>query len=453
MTVHEAFGAALAHHQSGRLAKAEPLYRQILATQPDHAETLHMLGLLAHQGGHHAAAEELIGKAIALLPENPGCLANLSDVLRVVGRFDEAVAAGRRAIMLRPDFANAHNNLGNVLKDMGRFDEAIAAYRRTLELTPDDPEARWNHALLLLLGGDFERGWPLYEARWETDRLRAAKRSFPQPMWDGSPLDGRRVLLHAEQGFGDSIQFIRYAPMVARLGGAVLVECQRPLVELFAAVPGVGAVVAAGDPLPPFDRHLPMLSLPLVFRTEPETIPRTVPYFASCPVRSQFWREWIGGDASRLRVGLVWAGRTSNFQQRMRALHLRQLLPVLRVPGVDFISLQMDRVAGQIMEIREASGVRDPSGHVSNFADTASLIAQLDLVISIDTAVAHLAGAMGRPVWTLLPFAPDWRWFLEREDSPWYPTMRLYRQERLGEWDPVIARIRDQLQSLLESRR
>jgi hypothetical protein len=452
VTIQQAFELALGHHKAGRLAKAEPFYRQILGTQPDHAEALHMLGLLAHQSGHHDVALGLIGRAVVLVPNDAGCFANLCDVHRVLGRFDEAVAAGNRAIALRPGFAIAHNNLANALMDMGRFDEAIAACRRTLELIPDDPEAKWNHSLLLLLGGDFQRGWPLYEARWDTDRLRASKRDFRQPMWDGSPLNGQRVLLHSEQGFGDSIQFIRYAPLVAKSGGVVVVECQPSLAGLFATVEGVSKVVGDGEPLPPFDLHVPMLSLPFVFKTEPETIPSKVPYLAIDPARGQFWRDWLGDDGSRLKVGLVWAGRTSNFQQGMRAIQLRQLLPLLDVSGVNFVSLQMDGRAGQIFDTPGASNIRDPREHIGDFADTAALIAQLDLVITIDTAVAHLAGALGVPLWVMLPFAPDWRWFLHREDSPWYPTARLFRQQRILEWDPVIAKVRAELQSLVQSR-
>ena len=452
MTIQQAFAEAVQHHQSGRLAKAEPLYRQILTAQPDHAEALHMLGLLAHQGGHHEAAHSLMSQAIAFLPEDAGCFANLCDVLRVLGRFDESVAAGRRAIALRPDFANAHNNLGNVLKDMGRTAEAIAAYRATLALAPDDPEAKWNHSLLQLVHGDYARGWPLYEARWDTDRLRASRRKFSQPMWDGSPLNGQRVLLHSEQGFGDTIQFIRYAPLIAKMGGTVLVECQPSLTRLLATVEGVSKVVGDGEPLPPFDLHVPMLSLPFVFKTEPETIPSKVPYLAIDPARGQFWRDWLG-DGSPLKVGFVWAGRTGNFQQAMRAIRLEQLLPLLRVPGVDFISLQMGDQAHQLAGTPGTSQVRDPSGRIGDFADTAALIAQLDIVISIDTAVAHLTGALGVPLWVMLPFACDWRWFLEREDSPWYPTARLFRQQRILEWDPVIAKVRGELQALAESRR
>jgi len=452
MTVQDAFELALQHHKSGRLAEAEKLYWNILEAQPDYAEALHMLGLVAHQNRHHVAAAEIMQKGIALTPEDPGAHANLSDVLRCLGRFDEAVAAGQRAIELRPDFANAHNNLGNVFKDVGRVDEAIAAYRRTLELIPDDPEARWNLSLLLLLHGDLERGWPLYEARWETEARRPSRRDFAQPMWDGRALEGRTLLIHAEQGLGDSLQFIRYARQAAAAGGLVIVECQRSLARLFADVEGVSKVVASGDPLPSFDLHVPMLSLPLVFRTTLETIPGHAPYLAVSPGHGEAWRQWLGGDGPHLKVGLVWAGRATTFQQNMRALRLEQLFPLLEMPGVEFVSLQVDKRGGELLENPISSSIRDPRPRIADFADTAALISQLDLVISIDTAVAHLAGALGKPTWVLLPFAADWRWLLGRSESPWYPATRLFRQPRLMEWEPVIAGVREELQSLIQAR-
>ena len=261
------------------------------------------------------------------------------------------------------------------------------------------------------------------------------------------------MLIHAEQGLGDSIQFIRYAPLVAGRGGVVLVECQRSLVGLFRGVKGVAGVVAAGDPLPPFDLHVPMLSQPLVFKTTNETIPREVPYLAADPARCESWRVRLGADRPRLRVGLAWAGKPTHGQDRLRSIRLDQLLPLLGGEGVEFFSLQVDRGTEQIRQIPGASGIIDHTGHIHGFADTAALLMQLDLVISVDTAVLHLAGALGRPAWALLAFAPDWRWLLDRADSPWYPTMRLFRQPRIMEWEPAIAEVREQIGMLVKSRR
>jgi hypothetical protein len=270
-------------------------------------------------------------------------------------------------------------------------------------------------------------------------------------MWDGRPLNGQRVLIHAEQGFGDSIQFVRYAPQIVERGGVVIVECQQALVELFKSAKGVSEVVAAGEPLPPFDLHVPMLSLPLAFKTTVETIPTDVHYLAADPARCEVWRQKIG-DRSRLRVGLVWGGNPSNPGDRTRSIRLEQLLPLLRVEGADFYSLQKDRRSEQIRDLPDPGKIIDHTESLASFAETAALLMQLDLVISVDTAVVHLAGALGRPVWALLPLAPDWRWMLQRSDSPWYPTLRLFRQPRLADWDPVIAEVRDQLEALAKSR-
>jgi len=272
-------------------------------------------------------------------------------------------------------------------------------------------------------------------------------------MWDGRPLNGQRVLIHAEQGLGDSIQFIRYAPRIVERGGVVVVECQQALVELFKTARGVSEVVAAGEPLPPFDFHVPMLSQPLVFKTTLETIPGEIHYLTADPARCEIWRQKIGGERSRLRAGLVWGGNPANPGDRTRSIRLEKLLPLLRVEGVDFFSLQKDRGAEQIREVPGAARIIDHTGSLSSFAETAALLVQLDLVISVDTAIVHLAGALGRPVWALLPLAPDWRWLLNRYDSPWYPTLRLFRQPRIADWDSVIVEVREQLEAFVKSRR
>ncbi|MDR3402695.1 MAG: tetratricopeptide repeat protein [Chthoniobacter sp.] len=540
VTVQQAFDLALQHHQAGRLAEAEALYRQILAVQPNHAEAVHHLGVLAHQVGRHDLAVEWIRRALTLNPGNPAAQGNLGEALRGLGRFDEAVAAYRcalemqpnvpevcnnlgnalkqqgrfeeaavayrQAIALRPLYANAHSNLGSVLTDqgrpeeaiaacgralelkpdfaearsnlgaalaeMGRFDDAIAAYRRALALRPNlaethknlgdalfetgryeealaafhqamtfkpgYPAAGFSQSLAWLLLGDFERGWLAYETRWETHRL--TKPNFHQPTWDGGPVDGRRVLVYAEQGLGDAIQFVRYAERIAERGGRVIVECQRPLMELFRSARGVSEVVATGEPLPPFDLHAPMLSLPLVLETRWESIPRQVPYLSAEPGRRERWEQRLGNDRVRLRVGLAWSGSPQHRHARKRDLPVEKLEPLFHLEGIDYFSLQMGDAAAAIQRVSGTTTIIDHTAHLTDFADTAALMAELDLIISVDTAVAHLAGALGRPVWTLLPFVPDWRWGLEREDTPWYPTMRLFRQPALGDWDSVIQR-------------
>ena len=333
----------------------------------------------------------------------------------------------------------ACSNLGGALAEQGRLDEAMAAYREALRLQPDNRSAKSNYSLLLLLRGDYEHGWPLYEARWDASDY--AERRLTQPRWDGSALEGRRVLVHAEQGYGDCIQFIRYAPLIAARGGEVIVGCQQALVDLFRGAKGVGETVAVGDVLPPYDLHVPMLSVPLVFKTTEETIPREAPYLSADPARRAAWRERLGDDRTRLRVGLAWTGNSQILRLRKRHVALNDLLPLLRVAGIDFFNLQVDRGTEQIQRIPGASGIIDHTGHIQDFADTAAFLEELDLILSVDTAVAHLAGALGRPVWTLLPFVPDWRWGLEGGSTPWYPTMQLFRQTTAGVWDTVIQQV------------
>jgi len=327
--------------------------------------------------------------------------------------------------------------------DKGRLDEAEAEFRHALELKPDFADAKVNYSMLLLLRGDFARGWPLYEAR---SRLSSAtKRPFTQPMWDGSPLHGRRILIHAEQGFGDAVQFVRYAPLIAARGGEVVVECRPPLVEIFRRVREVREVVAADGPLPPFDVHVPMLSQPLLFQTRRETIPAETPYLFADPARGETWRQRLGDDRTRLRVGLSWAGSPLNRRNRTRNVSLEMLLPILQTEGIDFFSLQAGEGPEETRLAAGTAGIIDHTSHIHDFADTAALMSQLDLIITVDTAAAHLAGALGRRVWTLLPFVPDWRWGLQGEETPWYPTMQLFRQPSPGDWDSVIRNLAAEL--------
>ena len=433
-----------------RVEEAVAIYRR--ATQiSDSPELQSNLGLALCEQGH---LEESLGayrRALELNPQFAQAHCNSGNTLEKLGRPDEAIAACRRAIEIQPTYAMAYNNLGNFLTYQGRLDEALAAFQRALEFFPGFPMARWNRSLLHLRTGDFAQGWAGYEARWETPGFTSPKRNFPQPMWDGGSLAGQRILLHAEQGFGDSIQFIRYASLVAALGGTVLVECPPPLAGLFGIVRGVAQVIPEGAPLPPFDCHAPMLSLPLLCQTTLQTVPAAIPYLTPDPQRCLEWRDRLGLEGSRLKVGIAWSGNPKYFRDRLRSIALSELLPLLSVEGVDFISLQKDGGSEQIRQAPAASGIIDHTALLRDFSETAALLAQLDLVISVDTAVAHLAGALGRPVWTLLPYAPDWRWMLERSDSPWYPTMRLFRQERIQEWAPVIGEVRAQLQSLATS--
>ncbi len=449
----EAFNnLGIAFRTQGRLDDALAAYKRAVQLRPDCVDALNDMGNLLEKLGRSDDAVAAFRKAILLKRDDADLYNNLGIALGGKGLTEEALDAYNQAIALNPHHADANHNLANALGQLGLLDEAQDACRRALDINPQDAQARHASATLHLLAGELGRGWPLYEERWNILEFTSPRREFPQPMWDGSPLEGRRLLVHCEQGFGDSIQFVRYIPLAAGCGGPVMLECPRTLLDVFSSVKGAGTLVAAGAPLPPFDTHIPLMSLPLVFRTTLESIPHDVPYLSADAARCQFWREWLGDGSSRLKVGLAWAGRTDTVQRSRRAIRLHQLLPLFRVQEVDLVSLQMDDRAAEIWQLPGRQRILDPIEHIADFADTAALVSQLDLVISIDSAVAHLAGALGKPAWVLLPFTPDWRWMLGRTDSPWYPTMRLFRQQRAGEWDAVVVEIRKELQRLAEGR-
>ncbi len=373
-------------------------------------------------------------------------------MLRNQGRLDEAVASIQRALALAPDLVEAHINLGNARKSQRKVDEAAEAYTRALSLDPANPEAHWNFAQVLLLMGRLGEGWAEYAWRTKCEEFSAVNWNFKQPLWDGSDLNGRTVLLYAEQGFGDTIQFLRYLPMVAAQGaakgGGVILQCPAPLTRLFEAAPaaaGIQLVTEIGDT--PFDLQAPLHTLPGLFATTLDTIPADVPYLRP-PGDTPPALDSSGG----LKVGLVWGGDPKHKNDANRSLGFERFTPLLDMEGVDFYSLQVGERGGDIRNNQALGGlegkITDLGKGLSDFADTAAAVGQLDLVITVDTSVAHLAGALGAPVWTLLPWVPDWRWLLDRDDSPWYPTMRLFRQPAAGDWDAVIgevgAALRDQ---------
>jgi hypothetical protein len=344
-------------------------------------------------------------------------------------------------VALQPERADFYSNFGNGLNQGGWLDEAEAVYRRALLIAPDLNDARFNLSLLLLLTGRLREGWPGYEARWNTPQLVKERRSFSAPQWRGEAAPGKTLLLHGEQGFGDSIQFCRYAALAQARGLRVVLEIQQPLHRLSKSLAGCDLVLARGDPLPEFDFHCPLLSLPLAMGTDSlADIPAPIPYLRPDPDAVALW---AGRISDGFNVGLAWAGapRAESPAQaafdRRRSLPHETLAPILAISGIKFFSLQKGYLAG--------SGMMDFMAEMADFADTAALIANLDLVISVDTAIAHLAGAMGKPVWLLNRLDTDWRWLTERSDTPWYPTMRIFRQRSGGDWDGVVAEVADAL--------
>jgi Flp pilus assembly protein TadD len=442
-----ALHAELGHvlRAAGALDAAIEAHRRATELAPTSAAALDNLGGALRRAGRADEAMAALGRALALEPDRPQTWNHIGTTHCDAGRWADAIAAFERALARSPDFGDAVNNLGTALEEIGRRDEALDCYRRAVALSPGSPSPPWNLALLQLLLGDYPAGWPGYELRWRQPLQRRVHRKFPQPMWDGSDLAGRTLLLHAEQGFGDAIQFARYAPLAAARGGPVVVECHPPLARLFGTLDGVESVVARDvEPLPGFDVHCPLMSLPRVFGTTLETVPAKVPYLHADPAEAARWRDRLDANGPELRVGLVWAGDGKHQKDRDRSLHRWMLDPLRGVPGMRFYSLQLGSPAGQA----GGPAMVDWTTELHDFAATAALVSQLDLVVTADTAVAHLSAALGRPTWVLVPFAPDWRWLLDRDDSPWYPTVRLFRQPAIGDWAEPVRRVAEALRAL-----
>ncbi len=383
--------------------------------------------------------------------------------LKQLGRCDEAMASYERAIALSPYDVHAHVNRGNLFKDLNQLDAALASFDRAISLGTDFATAHCNRSTILLLRGDFKEGWRDFEWRWQ-DKLNGVtrqRRDFPQAQWRGEKsIAGKTILLHHEQGLGDTLQFSRYAPLVAELGARVILQVPMPLRDVLTSLEGVSAVVAEGDPLPAFDCYCPLMSLPLAFGTTLDTIPARIPYLHSADAKTRFWQETLG-EKRGLRVGLVWSGGFRPGQPEVWAVHNRRNIPLsklapLRHPDVEFYSLQKgepaeSELAALTSTAWDGPAIVDNTSLLRDFSDTAGLIAALDLVISVDTSTAHLAGALGKPVWLLNRFDTCWRWLVDRTDSPWYPTLRLYRQTEPANWDPVIERVGRDLAALVAS--
>ena len=541
----ELLSLGVKHQMSGRLRQAEELYREVLATSPEHPDALHMLGTVAHQAGRTDAAAELfervlrarpsadatwlalamarhalkqpeaaaiafervgqlasdisrirlaarglvalgkldqavtaLGRGVALDARNADARAELGEALRLSNHWEAAAAEYRAALVLNPSQLHANRGLGYLLVagDQGaeaepyiqtalrlapndwnlwnllagalqfqnRPDEALAAYEKALAHVPNgDEEARVRNDMsrLRILLGDFERGWEEFEWRLRTPEGRTPF-DFPRPEWTGQDLSGKTILLHPERSaHGDVIHFVRYAALVAARGARVVLHCQPALTLLMRSAPGVGQVVTHGEALPYFDYHAALMSLPRVFKTTVATIPASIPYLEPPPALLSQWRARFEGNQS-FKIGLVWAGSARPFERRSRTL--ASFAPLAGIPGVTFYGLQPGPADSNLLPA--GMTFLHLGAEINDFADTAAAIAQMDMVISVDTAAAHLAGAMGKPVWTLIDFAPGFLWMLDRSDTPWYPTMRLFRQARAGDWPEVFVRIRAALE-------
>ena len=430
--------------QLDRLDEALRTAASALAGDPHDIAALNIRGRILARLHRYEEAIESYDAALQAAPEDAETLSNRGAALAELGRFDDAFASYQAALRIDPEFVPAYLKQGNTCVTLNRMSEALANYEAALARDPQHADAQFNEALARLCVGDFRTGWAKYERRWRHPKFAARRVSFPRPIWRGeTAIAGKTILLCAEQGMGDAIQFARYAPMVAALGAKVLLGVYRPLVGLLASVPGVSAVIADGETLPDFDLYCMLLSLPLAFRTELATIPSQVPYIRPDQALIEEWRPRVPNNG-RLRVGVCWAGSTAHVADRRRSIPLDQFATLLAVPGIDFVSLQKDVDVPQAVVLRNL-GVTQLGDDFRDFADTAAVVALLDLVITVDTSVAHLAGAMGKAVGMLVAFSPDWRWMLDRTDTPWYPTMRLFRQSAIGDWRGPLARLRAEL--------
>ena len=432
-----------------RYAEALPCCDQALALRPGHADTWCNRGNALSHLGQHEASMAAYQQAIACDPQSALAWSNLGQALTHLQRTEEALACFDKALSLKPDYAQAWYNRGNALHAQEQGEQACEAYDQALALDANYAETHWNKSLALLRMGRLSEGWRGYEWRKKVDKAGWAQREFSQAAWDGrQDIAGKTVLLHFEQGFGDTLQFCRYAAMVAAKGAKVILEVQAALLPLLQSLEGPEQVIASGQALPPFDLHCALLSLPLALGTTLETIPASIPYLHPDPALVAHWRSRLATDPPHPKVGLVWSGSPTHNNDKHRSLPLEQLLPALSnlFTHCQMVSLQKELrpqdehlLAAQPAILHFGQALRD-------YADTAALCSLMDVVVTVDTSVAHLAGALGRPVLLLLPANPDWRWMSERPDSPWYPTMTLLRQTQLGQWGPVL----EQLPALLD---
>jgi tetratricopeptide (TPR) repeat protein len=442
-----------AYRENGSWNDAEQLYKALSVAYPDNAEILVHLATCRLVQQRYAAAERSCLQAITLDPDHAEAHFKAGVAQLHQSKATEAAEHLGRAVALRPDNADAVLHYAVALQRTGAIDKAQAGFERALDLAPDNADVHWYLADFLLLRGEYQRGWNEFEWRWRHERFMTPHWEFSQPMWNGEDIRGKTILIHPEQGFGDMLQFVRYVPMVAELGARVLLGSPPELAHLLAESIDVQGVYVSRAQLPEFDVHCPLLSLPRIFHTEVETIPARVPYLHADHQANRRWKDSFSSFVGTCNVGIIWSGNPGQEHNTHRACRLEQMKPLFAVNGARFFSLQKGAPAAQLREVTETNGVIDLSPQLSDFAETAAVMHNLDLIISTDTGPVHLAGALARPVWLLLSAIPDWRWLLGRDDSPWYPTMRLFRQGGIGKWDDLIGRVARELEAFVETRK
>ncbi len=436
---------------SGDLAAAAIHYRHATSLKPSMAEAWNNLGNILKQRGDLAGAIDCYRQGVRLQPELGETHYNLGSALREADDPEPAVRELMIALRLKPHYAEAYNNLGLAWKKLGAYDLAIDAFTRAVQANPESAEAHWNRSFFKLMMGDFSEGWRDYEWRYRIPEWRLVyPHRLDLPPWDGAVDKKKRLLVHDEQGLGDTLQFVRYLPRVRERCGWVILETRRELMGLLRGFPGVDELVERPQRPGLFagvDCCIPLLSLPRIFGTTVDTIPAEVPYLRPDPVKTTLWAERLKPHG--LRVGIVWAGRPEHSNDRNRSCPLGHFRPLADLSGISLMGLQKGPASAQAESVAFANSVRNIGDDLHDFSDTAAVLANLDLLVSVDTAVVHLAGAMGKPVWVLLPTISDWRWMLNREDSLWYPTMRLFRQSHPGDWDQVFRRVAQEIRKMV----
>jgi Tfp pilus assembly protein PilF len=448
LTLQQAIQLANQHYNANQLAAAEALCRKILQADSQNSVALYLLGLIADKTGQTETAINLVKQATLINPTVVAFQGNLGNLLKKHGRLTEAIQCYQQVLNLEPQSIEAYNNLGNVLKAQGQLEQAITYFQRAIALKPDWPTAHVGYSLVLLKTGKFTLGWQEYEWRLKNNEIITPQ--LKQPRWDGTPLAGRILLIHWEQGFGDTIQFSRYLTLLT--GGKLIFVVSTALASLLANLSPVATIMAHDqfdqEPNVTYDVWVPLLSLPRYFATTLNNIPATVPYLYPDPVKVEQWQQRLAQNS--FKIGIVWSGNPKHQDDRNRSCSLTYFVKLAKLPQVTLFSLQKGAAANQhLQEMNLVSLTTD----LKDFSDTAAAIANLDLIISVDTALAHLAGAMGRPVWVLLHFNSDWRWLLAREDTPWYPTMRLFRQPVPGDWNNVFEQVLAELTLIITGKR
>jgi FKBP-type peptidyl-prolyl cis-trans isomerase 2 len=431
------------------LDEAIKSYGKAIAIDPSMTEAYYNCGVACQKKGMLQEAIPFYQQVLELNPNHEKACLNLGISFKETGQYDEAEKYFERALQIKPDYDIAYYNLGNISYFNGRFEEARQFYEKAISINPEYADAHWNIALIDLLLGNYKDGWKGYEWRWKLEGLDL-KKQISLPVWDGSDIRGKRLIIVTEQGFGDTIQFVRYIPMVKEQGIQVFFQCQKELIPLLQHRSDIQEVFELRSTLPEADFSCHLLSLSRIFDTTLENIPSSVPYILPSDAQIKKWGERIAEERGRLKIGIAWVGNPDLARSYYRSCTLQEFSPLMGLEGIVFYSLQKGEAANEANEIPKGLILTDYTNEINDFAETAGLLYNLDLVISIDTAVAHLAGAMGKPVWTLLPFIPDWRWLLDREDSPWYPTMRLFRQPSPGDWTSVISKVKHELAKMLK---